>query len=111
MKALEIYQPQFWTDGIYIWSANGVMALMIDDDICKDSEALIEKTCNMLNDAIQPTKKLNLTYDAPTIYLNEKPFLIVRGWGHLKADGFSEEEASKIQDEFAGWVMNKLSLK
>lgn len=111
MKALEVYQPQFWTDGIFIWSANGIMALMIDDEICKDTEALVEKTCNILNDSIQPTKKLDLTYDAPTIHLNGKPFLIIRGWGHLISDGFTEEDAARIQDEFAGWVMDKLSLK
>lgn len=111
MDFQEVYQPQFWTDGIYAWSANGVMSLMIDDGICKDTETLMEKTCSMLNGSLVPTKKLNLVYSPPTIYLNEKPFLIIRGWGHLKAEGFSENDAIKIQDDFAKWVMEKISLK
>lgn len=111
MNFQEIYQPDFWTDGIYAWSSNGTMSLMIDEDICKDTETLMERTCAMLNGAIKPTKKLNLDYDAPTIFLNGKPFLIVRGWGHLKAEGFSENDAIKIQDDFAKWVMDKISLQ
>lgn len=110
MNFKEIYEPQFWTDGIYAWSSNGTMSLMIEDDICKESDALMEKTCRLLNGEIQPSKRLNLEYSAPTIYLDGKPFLIVRGWGHLKAEGFSEIEAEKIQDDFARWVMEKISL-
>ena len=111
MKALEIYQPAFWTDGIYIWSSNGVMALMVDDDVCKDTDSLMHKTCKILNGEDSPSKPNTLTYDAPTIQMNGKPFLVVRGWGHLKSEGFSSEDAADIQDEFAKWVIDKLTMK
>ena len=43
--------------------------------------------------------------------MNGKPFLVVRGWGHLKSEGFSPEDAADIQDEFAKWVIDKLTMK
>lgn len=111
MKALDFYQPAYYSDGIYIWSSNGVMALMICDEISKDPEALLSRTCDIINDIAKPSSKVSLSYDAPTILLNGKPFLVIRGWGQLISDGFSIEEASCIQDEFAGWVIDKLTMK
>lgn len=111
MKAFDFYQPSFYSDGVYIWSSNGVMALMICDEITKDPELLLQRTCDILNDDAKPTNRADLSYDAPTIKLKGKPFLVVRGWDTLKSDGFSPEDAARIQDEFASWVIEKLSMQ
>lgn len=111
MNALDFYQPSFYSDGVYIWTSNGVMALMICDEIAKDPELLLQRTCDILNEEATPTNQVELTYDPPTILLRGKPFLVVRGWGILKSDGFSPSDAAKIQDEFAMWVIDKLKAK
>lgn len=86
------------------------MALMVDD-LEKDCDALLSRTCEILNGERTPSKTPELSYAAPDILLNGKPFLVVRGWGSLKADGFSEKDAILVQDEFAEWVISKLGGK
>lgn len=113
MTALEVYRREFWTDGVFVWSSNGVMALMVADDV-ENFEQIMERVCNLLNEKVTTSKTPELTYDAPEILLNGKPSLIVRGWGHLTGVGglnLPEEEAAKIQDEFAAWVISKLTGK
>ena len=111
MTALEFYQPSFYSDGVYIWSSNGTMSLMICDNIVKDTELLLQRTCDILNGNVEPSNAVELSYDAPTILLKGEPFLVVRGWGRLKSDGVSPDDAIKIQDEFAAWVIDKLTKK
>lgn len=84
------------------------MALMVDD-IEKDSAALLNRICEILNGERNPTKATDLSYNAPDILLNGTPFLVVRGWGTLMADEFAEKDAMKIQDDFAQWVISKLT--
>lgn len=83
------------------------MALMAAD-LSDNSDSLLQRTCEILNGTAKPQKVPNLKYSAPEILLNGKPFLIIRGWGSLKASGFSEADAAKIQDEFGAWVIDKL---
>lgn len=111
MTALEFYQPTYYSDGVYIWSSTGVMTLMICDNIAKDTELLLQRTCDILNGYATPTNSVELSYDAPTILLKGEPFLVVRGWGQLKSDGVSPDDAMKIQDDFAAWVIDKLTKK
>ena len=43
---------------------------------------------------------------------NEKPILLIRGWGHLIGIGglhLSEEEAIRIQDEFGDYIVEQLN--
>lgn len=111
MKALEIYKPPFKSDGIYIWSSNNVMALMnVSDYGC----SLIDKLADILNGKLAPSSSQNYEYRAPEILLNGEVLLVVRGWGHLTGAGglnLDVDVANKIQDEFAEWVINKLSKK
>lgn len=111
MKALEIYKPPFTSDGCYVWSANNVMSLMVADAV-DNSESLLERVCELLNGTSTTDNKAALSYDAPEILLNGKVFLVVRGWWHLTGGGglaLPAEEASAIQDEFARFVISKLS--
>lgn len=108
MTFLEFYEPPFYTDGIFVWSNNGHMALMADD-LDKDCEALLSRLCDILNGNIYPDKDPDLTYQAPNILLNGNLFLTIRGWGSLIADaGLTENAACEIQDNFANWVIEKL---
>lgn len=108
MTFREFNEPPFYSDGVYVWSNNGHMELMaatLDHNI----DAMLDRLCLILNNEQTPTKKPNLTYSAPEILRNGKPFLTVRGWGALKSFCSTPEDAANIQDEFANWVIAKLS--
>ncbi len=110
MTFREFYEPPFYSDGVYVWSNNGHMALMaatLDHNI----EAMLDRLCQILNDEQTSTKNPNLTYSTPEILMNGKPFLTVRGWGALKSLCSTPEDAAKIQDDFAEWVITKLCNK
>lgn len=108
MNFLEFYEPPFFSDELYVWSNNGNLALMIND-LAKDNTAVLDRLCHILNGEIKPSKVPDLTYQAPEILLNGKPFLTIRGWGALM-ENFADSEVSacKVQDEFAQWVIGKL---
>lgn len=62
----------------------------------------------------EPIAKLKLTIgsDPCEILNNGFLFITIRGWGDLTGTGannFSSEKASKIQDDFANWIIYKLS--
>lgn len=82
-------------------------------DSVENSEALLQRVCDLLNGTAITDKKPVITYDGPEILLNGKAFLVVRGWGHLIGSGglaLSAEKATSIQEEFAKFVMSRLSL-
>lgn len=59
-------------------------------------------------------EKINhtLTYKNNDIYVGDNEFIIVRGWGHLTGCGalnLPVEEAAKIQDDFANYIITKLN--
>lgn len=111
MNALDIYKPPFTTDGCFVWAANNVMSLMAAGTV-ENSEALLQRVCDLLNGTVTTDKRPALSYDCPEILLNGKTFLVVRGWGHLTGSGalaLPAEEATVIQDEFAKFVMSRLS--
>lgn len=113
MKALEVYQPPFSSDGCFIWSSNEVMALMLADYYANEEDVL-DKLAEILNDHDKPAQAHQYEYDAPEILQDGKPLLVVRGWGHLTEAGalhLDPDEAGEIQDEFARWVISKLVSK
>lgn len=60
---------------------------------------------------IIPELKL-LLRDAIEIKNHGKHFILIRGWGNLTGIGahnFPTEKAAKIQDDFAAWVIYKLT--
>lgn len=109
MRALEIYKPPFTSDGVYIWSSNNVMALMNGSDYAC---SLMDKLADILNGKTDPVSSRKYEYRAPEILLDGEVLFVVRGWGYLTGTGglnLPVEEANKIQDEFAEWVIEKLN--
>lgn len=111
MKALEIYKPPFSTDGVYIWSSNGVMSLMAADCV-NNPERIMERTCQILNGESKSIGNPNISYSDGDIYNGANLLMVIRGFGHLTGIGglnMSVENALKIQDEFGKYVCSLLS--
>lgn len=111
MTAVEFYHGPLTTDGAFIYSADGNMALMMAE-LTEKCEAIMKRTCKILNDELLPQRAANVEYKSGTIFLNGRSFLIIRGWGYLTGVGglnLPPEEAAKIQDGFGEWVALKLS--
>ncbi|WP_290193474.1 hypothetical protein [Paramuribaculum intestinale] len=109
-KATEIFKGPYSTDGIYIYDCNNQMCLMAGD--CENyPEQMLGRICEILNNT-KPTKgNPAVSVEDGHIYLNGDLILVVRGWGYLTGAGclnLSNEEALKIQDEFAQHVVNCL---
>lgn len=110
MTAKEVYRPPFHQDGVYIWSADDVMAIMATDCM-NDPEKLIARTCQILNDEVKSNGNPNITYANGEILNGAQVLLVIRGFGHLTGTGglnLTLEAALKIQDEFGEWVASKL---
>ena len=110
MKATEVYKPPFRAEGAYIFSSNDVMSLMAAD--CWNyPDEMMQRIVEILNDESKPNGTPEVGRNDMEICLNGDPLLTVRGWGHLTGVGglnLPPEEADKIQDEFAVWVVSKL---
>lgn len=71
-----------------------------------------DKIIAILNGKDESKSDLELTYKNGVIYHNEKEFIIIRGWGYLTGCGglsLKGEEAAIIQDEFANYIIEKLT--
>lgn len=109
MKALDIYKPPFTAYSLYIFSDNDVMALMGSDEV---SEETVGKLADILNGKVKPNKVNDYEYVDGEIWCNGILMFIVRGWGHLTGSAglnLSGTEASKLQDEFGRWIIEKLT--
>lgn len=110
MNFLDIYQPPFRAEGVMIFSANNVMALMALN-LYHCPEKMMKRTVDVLNGESSAVGNPDVGCEGGEIYVNGDPFLVVRGWGHLTGRGalnLSENEAAKIQDDFAAWVVGKI---
>ena len=73
-----------------------------------------EEVIEILNGKIDKkiTSKLKIV-DGYKIYMNNKPFITIRGWGYLTecGGGFSldPDVAKKTQDDFVKWIIDKLT--
>lgn len=51
--------------------------------------------------------------DGYKIYMEDKPFITIRGWGYLTGCGgglsLDPDVAKKIKDDFAKWIIDKLT--
>ena len=66
-----------------------------------------------LNDIdLKPIQGLKLELQDPiSIFKDKKPLITIRGWGNLTgidARNFSDDKASKIQDDFVRWFFYKV---
>lgn len=109
MKDLDIYKPPFTAYSLYIFSDNDVMALMGSDEVAEET---VSKLADILNGKVKPNKVNDYEYVNGEIWCNGILMFIVRGWGHLTGSAglnLSDTEASKVQDEFGRWIIEKLT--
>lgn len=104
-----IYQMPLHIDEncpIYVLSSNKVKVFnILIDDIDKINEML-----SVINGIKQKIYE-NVEYANQRIIVNGTPTFLVRGWGYLTGIGtlnLSSSIATKIQDEFCSFIVNKL---
>lgn len=110
MTIFDVYKPPFRTDGMFIFSSNDVMTLMVADCL-HEPEKLMERTCQIMNGESQSNGNPNISYSNGEIYNGAQLLMVVRGFGYLTGQGalnLSIEEALKIQDEFGSWLCRLL---
>ena len=108
MDIEKYYKPPYSTDGIYIWTSDNNMAFSSVNDDLSDMLELIVKVANK---EITESPFKSARYHKELIYVDEKPILTVRGWGHLiSCGGFNLEadKAATIQDQFGEWFVKQL---
>lgn len=109
MKFDEIYKPPFHDFfGIGANTREGVHCF--DWKVRIDPQSK-QRIIDILNGDINQPLEHDVRYDRGTVYINETPVMLIRGWGYLTGCGalnLPSEEAAKIQDDFGEWIVNKL---
>jgi hypothetical protein len=125
MKPLNFYKQPFIQDGYSDWVYDSKSKFVFQFEL-KNYDTFrkrIEGVRELKNEVIlslnslnhEPIKELSLSVNPkdPVEILNHgKPFITIRGWGNLTSSyacNFTEEKASKIQNDFRDWVIEKLS--
>jgi hypothetical protein len=97
--------------GGWVYDAKSNFVFQFEKPFTRDKEAM-QNIIFRLNALDKETEKIpdyNLTLKNPIeIYSNESPFIMIRGWGGLTGIGghnFDSEKASKIQDDFAQYLL------
>lgn len=113
-------QPFRKSDWSWVYDANGNFVFQFKrkydengnyEKGCIELEDRIIKSLNSKNQEIIPELKLMIR-DAIEIKNHGKLLILIRGWGNLTGIGahnFPIEKASKIQDDFAAWIIYKLT--
>jgi hypothetical protein len=115
-KDLQFYTLPFSDDGGcgYIFDNKSNFAFMLVPNL---SEQQVEKILVSLNskdyNPLVYKQSFTLKYikEIVTINMNDKPFIVIRGWENLTGKGahnLSEEKAREIQDNLAEWIISKL---
>lgn len=114
-KASQVSWEQVWElplrldehSTVYAWSNNGVMALTF----ATDDRSLVKGIVDRINGKDAEISR-NWERCGTTFYCDGKVAFIVRGWGHLVGGGalaLPMKEAARIQDEFCGFLLRRLS--
>lgn len=113
-------QPFRKSEWSHVYDANGNFVFQFErkyDENGNHAEGCIEledkiiKSLNSENLETIPELKL-LLRDAIEIKNHGKLLILIRGWGNLTGIGahnFPTEKAAKIQDDFAAWIIYKLT--
>ena len=117
MEDINFWKPPFRLSCVYgnVYDARGNFCFQFDfnsGDYKKDEEVQ-QKIIDILNDKTDKkiVKKLEIV-DGYKIYMEDKPFITIRGWGRLTgmcAFHLDHDVARKIQDDFAKWIVDKLT--
>ena len=88
------------------------MQFLYETPIANISEENKKKIIQIINgDDIKIKNDFKFTLDKGTISLDERPLLMIRGWGMLIGVGgynLPSQKASEIQDEFANYILERL---
>lgn len=116
---LKFYNRPFRNEyGSWIYDAKNNFCFQFEIEFVENWKKIWEQVMFSLNSIEhEPVKGLKLSVnpkDPIQILNNNKPFILIRGWGNLTGIGgynFSQEKATKIQDEFRDWIIYKLNDK
>lgn len=110
MKYNEAYKFPLKYDGIsYVWEKDNGMVLQFFEKVTSNEFRYL--MVKLLNGEDIQLSVPYLTYLNGDYYIEDKLFMIQRGWGHLTSPNglnLSEDEAMTIQDDFADYVLSKL---
>lgn len=121
MENIKFWKPPFKLYFSYVYNSQDnegdQLCFMFDLDSWdyeKDLE-IKEEVIEILNGKIDKkiTSKLKIV-DGYKIYMEDKPFITIRGWGYLTGHGagalwLDHNLAKEIQDDFAKWIVDKLT--
>lgn len=125
MTFQEAYKlPLSYDGGFIVFTADGRRAFDFANNYIFDCPVIMGKSemmdiVRMINgeydglEEVEIGDNMFIAYNSKdaTITLDGKEFIIIRGWGHLTGSGglrLSEEQAVKIQDDFAEFIIKQL---
>jgi len=104
------FVPPFTLDILsgYVFDKQNQLAFQFSD--MYDDEILLHTVIDKINNKSETKLGHNLSYDneAGIIFDGDNEFIIIRGFGHISNDD-GEEVAIKVQDNFAKYIIDKLS--
>ncbi len=99
------FQQAKYGNWVYDADSNFIFQFQFND---KETQ---KKLIKILNGEITDYKRQNVTSESGLISVDEKPFILIRGWGRLTGVGgynLKSEYACKIQDTLEEYIVNKL---
>ena len=103
--------------GSYVWTADNELAFQFMNKVISDKPVTVPKHVQQqIVDQINGTEEYklhDLGYNNKECMITHKgkDMILIRGWGHLTGSGclrLSEDEACRIQDEFARFIIDQL---
>jgi len=110
MKWNEVFVQPFRVNGIIIWDSQNKICL--NSYMNKSSTKKIINKLNGIAFKDNTIGSYTLSENKQIILYNHQEILLIRGWGRLTGRGglnLPEEEAIKIQDDFAEWIIETLN--
>jgi len=109
------YTRPFYEDHRWVYDAKNNFTFQFYKTVTKEEMKAIIFRLNALDKNTEEIQIYNLEYhpDTTSITNNGFPFIEIRGWGNLTGIGgynFTTEKAAKIQDDFALYLIDNLSI-
>lgn len=76
------------------------------------NEETRQKVIDILNGNLTEYKRQDVRSEGGMIYINDNPFILIRGWGNLTGVGaynLNGDHAAKIQDTLEQYIIEKLT--
>ena len=97
--------------GFMVFSENSQKVFDFLVDLTEEQR---QQCLDIINGIAAPIVKRNYQYVNGVVYMNETPFIRLRGWGYLTGTGgknLSAEDAVEIQNQLGNYIVDKLTLK